>query len=240
MQDTQTTTTTTPVVTSVDMVSADSIPHASEIVQVPEVSPEERMIKELMRNGYIMKCRDFVFRYIRKHAGGKIVYRNSLQKNNAYIFRYSPPATRGTKTQYYSQVVYNTTTGGFSFDYQRPLNHGKEIWYFPVWYMMNGVTKNQKRQFSVIGLETVETLLRNLFESKQYVIKFYRNRILEDGQQTGNLVMVEWDVVSSSTNAENQYNGEPQEHVSVTPSAENQYKSNEQVEEEMPDTAVEV
>ena len=196
----QNTTENTAEMSSVVMMD-DSIPNASEIVQVPEISPEERMIKELMRNGYIAKCRDFVFRYIRKSAGGKIVYRNSLHQNSAYIFRYSPPATRGVSTQYYSQVVYNTTTGGFSMDYVRPVNHDKEIWYFPVWYIMNGVTKTKKRQFQSIGLETVESMLRTLFESKQYGIKFYRNRFLADGTQTGNIVMVEWNLPE----AENQH-----------------------------------
>jgi hypothetical protein len=57
---------------------------------------------------------------------------------------------------------------------------------------MNGVTKNIKRQFSTIGIESVESMLRTLFESKQYGIKFYRNRVLENGQQTGNLVVVDW------------------------------------------------
>lgn len=184
-----------------DSTIIDSIPNASEIVQTNLETPEERMMKELMRNGYIMKCRDFVYRYIRTNAAAKIIYRNGLQKNNAHIFRYSPPATRGVITQYYSQVVYDTTNGTFAFDYQRPNNHSKDIWYFPVWYVMNGMTKNVKRQFATIGLETAESMLRTLFESKQYVIKFFRNRVLENGQQTGNLVVVEWNAPSSDSSS---------------------------------------
>ena len=199
--------------TPITQVNADLIPHASEIVQVPEISPEELMMKELIRNGYISKCRDFVFNYIRKFAGRKIVYRNSLQRNNAYIFRYSPPAVRGTKTPYYSQVVYNTTTNTFSFDYQRPANHGKEIWYFPVWYMMNGNTKNKKRNFSALGIQTTESLLRTLFEEKQYGIKFFHNRTLPNGENTGNLVMVEWNLspAQNQQNAENKQEEAPEQ-----------------------------
>jgi hypothetical protein len=191
-----------------DSAIIDSIPNASEIIQSNLESPEERMIKELMRNGYIMKCRDFVYRYIRTGAGAKIIYRNGQQKNNAHIFRYSPPAARGVITQFYSQVVYDTTNSTFSFDYQRPNNHSKDIWYFPVWYVMNGMTKNVKRQFSTIGMETVESMLRTLFEGKQYGIKFYRNRVLDNGQQTGNLVVVSW---APAVQSEDQNMAEPQD-----------------------------
>lgn len=202
-----------------DSTIIDSIPNASEIIQSNLESPEERMIKELMRNGYITKCRDFVYRYIRTNAGAKIIYRNGQQKNNAHIFRYSPPATRGVITQFYSQVVYDTTNGTFAFDYQRPNNHSKDVWYFPVWYIMNGVTKNVKRQFNTIGIESVESMLRTLFESKQYGIKFYRNRVLENGQQTGNLVVVDW---APAVQSENQYTEEPQDTAGAAVGAENQ------------------
>ena len=175
-----------------ESVIEEEIPHANEVEDLPKMTEEELEDKERLRCGYIEDCRDYVLKFIKSKAKGKINYRANSLKNNACIFRYSPPAKRGERTRYYSQVWYNVEKEEYGFDYERPPSHPKEIWYFPIWYMMNGFTKNPKRTFQAIGLVPVETFLRNLFESRGYTIKYYRNRHLDDRTETGNLVVVEW------------------------------------------------
>lgn len=168
-----------------------NIPPVSEI-DTMEFTQEEQVARETLRNTYIEKCRDYVNAYIQKKAPGKIKYRAKVhQKTNCYIFRFSAPKPRGVKTRYFSQVVLNVEKNECYFDYQRPQNHPQEVWYFPIYYMINGFTKNPKRTFQAIGLEPVFNSLRSLFEGKGYQIKFIRNRFYNENP-TGNLILVEW------------------------------------------------
>jgi len=157
-----------------------------------EPSMAELKEKELARTVYIINCVNYIFEYIKQTAPTKIFARVKSELNNCYVYRFSPPAARGINTRYFSQVVYDTETQECRFEYFRPLRHGRNLWYFPIYYMMNGYTKNDQRTFQELSINTVEQLLIDYFINKNYRIKFFRNRIV-DGNPTGNLVYVEWD-----------------------------------------------
>jgi hypothetical protein len=162
-----------------------------------DMTPEDKIKKEQYRTDLIRQCRDFVFAYIENHAAAKIKHRNDVDKRtNAYIFRFSPPSPRGIQTTYYSQVTINAKTNACNFDRMRPHHHNNDLWFFPIFYVMNGVTKNPERTFTKLQLEPVIDQLRTLLETPE---KGYRNvslRFLRDKQNNRlrdcNVVYVEW------------------------------------------------
>jgi hypothetical protein len=180
------------------------LPHANDITNIvnkanlttnyKRVEPTEAELeeRELSRIVHITNCVTYIFEYIKQTAPTKIFSRVKTQLNNCYVYRYSPPAIRGQKTRYFSQVVYDIETQECRFEYFRPLRHNRNLWYFPIYYMMNGYTKNSERTFHELNINTVEQLLTDYFTNKGYRIKFFRNRIV-DNTPTGNLVYVEWD-----------------------------------------------
>lgn len=179
---------------------ADQIPLASEMIQqgneaigedqlgARELSEEERQDKEQRRTELVRRCRDYIQSYIEKKAPGKIRYRNNVLKtNNSYVFRYSPPSKRGQRTNYFSQVVIDSNTYECRLEYFRPRRHEMNFWYFPIFYMMNGFTKNPARTFQALGLEPVQNSIRDVFKEKGYRVQYLYNR------RIGNVVCVEWD-----------------------------------------------
>lgn len=198
--------------------SADNIPLASEVkkqeeevvdVDQPEeereLTPEEKAEKEAIRTELVRKCRDYIQSYIERKAPGKIRYRaNVLNMNDSYVFRFSPPAKRGQRTRYFSQVVINRDTDECRLEYFRPRRHDKSLWYFPIYYMMNGFTKNPERTFQALGLETVQNSLRTVFEAKGYQVQYLYNR------QIGNVVCVSWNA-GEAADAQGDAEAEPEE-----------------------------
>ena len=182
---------------------SDEIPLATEVIRQEdnenldappeqveeeyELTEEEKQAREAVRTELVTRCRDYVLSYVEKKAPGKIRYRaNVLKMNNSYIFRYSPPAKRGQRTDYFSQVVINRDNNECRLEYFRPRRHDKNLWYFPIYYMMNGFTKNPVRTFQALGIEPVQNLVKQTFEDKGYRVQFMYNR------RIGNVVCVEW------------------------------------------------
>lgn len=163
-----------------------------------EWSQEEREARERNRTELVLKCRDFIRDFIMKRAPGKMSYRLNVKKaKTAAIFRYSPPSSRGERTQYFSQVVIDKDTNQCSLAYFRPRNHPANLWFFPIFYMMNGFTKNSVRTFQALGLTPVEVELKEHFEPN-YQLRFYYSR------QYGNSVSVFMDVTPPGTPSRNQ------------------------------------
>lgn len=159
----------------------------SKVEVVPELTEEEKLAKETERTELVRKCRDYVQSYIERKAPGKIRYRaNILNTTDSYVFRYSPPSKRGEKTDFFSQVVVDSDTNECRLEYFRPRRHDKNLWYFPIFYMMNGFTKNPTRTFQALGLEPVQNSIRDVFEGKGYRVKYIYSR------RVGNVVCVEW------------------------------------------------
>lgn len=185
------------------------IPHASEVTNQdlpstnneenpPVLTEEEKAQKEAIRTELVRKCRDYVQRYVENKSPGKIRYRALVKKrNNSYVFRYSPPSARGTPTTYFSQVVINRDTDECRFEYMRPKNHDRNLWYFPIWYMMNGFTKNASRTFQALNLEPVETSLTAVFEKLGYRVNYFGSA------RIGRVVCVEWDTLDQESTTEN-------------------------------------
>lgn len=166
--------------------------------QVPELTEEEKQAKEAARTELVSKCRDYIHSYIERKAPGKIRYRaNILNMTDSYVFRYSPPAKRGDRTDYFSQVVIDSDTNECRLEYFRPRRHDKNLWYFPIFYMMNGFTKNPARTFQALGLEPVQNSIRDVFESKGYRVKYLYSR------RIGNVVCVQWGPEDQDNQAKN-------------------------------------
>ena len=142
-----------------------------------ELTEEEKKIKEQNRTQMVLKCRDYVHNYIEKKAPGKIRYRsNVLKMNNSYVFRFAPPAKRGQRTRFFSQVVIDRNTGDCRLEYFRPRRHDQNLWYFPIYYMMNGVTKNPARTFESLGIVPVNDSIKKVFEDLGYRVSFEYTR----------------------------------------------------------------
>jgi len=153
------------------------------LVPPTQKSPEER---EAERTEYIEKCRNYVFNFIMRQAPKKMHQRFVVQKeNNAVVFRYSPPVANGQETAYFSHIIYDTESNQFSMAHTRPQNHPTTHWYFPIYYIMNGFTKNSSRTFQALGLKPVEVELREQPQFANYEVKFFYSR------QYGNSVSIQ-------------------------------------------------
>lgn len=177
---------------------------ASLTNKIPEFDQQEQKQRELERTVYILNCVNYIFEYIKQIAPEKIYKRVKNQLNNCYIYRFSPPIARGYRTRYFSQIVYDTDTQKCRFEYFRPLRHARNLWYFPIYYMMNGFTNNPHRTFDKLSISSVEQLLTEYFTNKGYRISFFRNRIINE-RPTGNLIFVEWGP-KSTTELQNKSN----------------------------------
>ena len=172
----------------------NEVTEATKATEEIPLTEEELQEKENLRNQIIKQCRDYVQYYIQNKAPGKITYSANIKgRNNSYIFRYSPPSKRGIKTQNFSQIVYDKEKNDCHFEYFRPEHHDHHLWYFPIWYMMNGFTKNAKRTFQALGIEPVETSLRQTFEQLGYNITYFGNN------RIGRVVSVEWTTIATTT-----------------------------------------
>ncbi len=157
------------------------------------MTPEEKQVHEVYRTSLIKIARDFVHSYIEKRAGDKIYYNNNtLDRKSAVIFRFSPPVKRGEKTHYFSQVVVNAETKECHLEYSRPINHENKLWYFPIFYVMNGLTKNTQRTFEKLSLTSVQTSLGDMFQKLGYRTFNRHFRSKTDQSQNCNIMGVIW------------------------------------------------
>tara|TARA_R100001163_G_C5067090_1_gene205959 strand:- start:396 stop:968 length:573 start_codon:yes stop_codon:yes gene_type:complete len=156
-------------------VSDNSIPPADNIGTLPKLTQEELESREIVRTSYIEECRNFLLTYIKQKAPARIKYNANIRNiKNCDVFSFAPPAPRGVETPFYSQVVFDVTTNQCKFARSRPTNHPVEHWYFPIYYMVNGFTKNAKRTFQALGLVPGQTYIRNMFERKGYTVVMVR------------------------------------------------------------------
>lgn len=134
--------------------------------QRPVLTEEEKQKREANRTQLIDECRVFI--------------RDFIVQRKPRPFRYSPPAPQGAQTQYFSQICIDTsaeTTNRFRLTNLRPMNHPPNLWYFPIYYMMNGFTKNPTRTFQALGLVPVEVELKQqLAEDTTLEVRFYYHR----------------------------------------------------------------
>lgn len=176
------------------------LPNVSELTnysfndQPTPYSTQSDEEKEALRTSYIKACRDYTEKFIQRTSVEQIISRanDPDQSNSCDVFVFSPPNKRGYRTRFYSQVVYDTETQTCHFEYFRPVRHPRHLWYWPVYYVMNGYTKNPQRTFEALGLVPVEVSLDQWFTSKGYRVEFHRSQLV-DGQPTGNITRVEWD-----------------------------------------------
>jgi hypothetical protein len=181
---------------SASVLASGQVQEKKNMVRSPivELTEEEKQRKYDFKLNLLKKCADFLYEYIEDQAAKKIKFRSDNKMNSAYVFRYSPPAGRDIKTFYYSQLVIDGETNQCSLDYCRPNRHPNRLWYFPIFYIMNGVSRNPERTFEKLGIESVQNRLRSLLKSLEHHVSYRYIRNKTEPHKDCNVVLVQWGI----------------------------------------------
>jgi hypothetical protein len=138
-----------------------------------EVMSEEEM--EYYRIYLRRECTDWLYNFIMNRYNNKGFWDPTTPIST--IFKFSAPEKIGFKTPYYSQIcISGLDCNQIKLVYERPEGHSMNDWYFPIYYMLNGKTRNLKRTFDKIGIIPVIDRIQSALPDK-YVRIHYRRGI---------------------------------------------------------------
>jgi hypothetical protein len=106
--------------------------------------------KEQNRINLLSICTQFVKSFIDRY--GTFRFSSPMRQYDGPIENYQG---NWGYTKYYSFVMIDTTNMYVAFAHSRPANHPLHEWYFPIWNLITGFSKNKDRSFDKMGLKSV-------------------------------------------------------------------------------------